>query len=99
MKLEVNKCYQPLGLLHVYLSNKWTPVCNETFGGIEADSSCRPLGYTGAKYYNGTYHQDFKYAHTYACTYCIHVHVYIKEYTTCVNIGNCKYLIPVYIGK
>ncbi|XP_065885381.1 neurotrypsin-like isoform X2 [Dysidea avara] len=46
------------GHLLVYLKNTWTPVCIDTFGDHEANSSCRQLGYTRSTYYYGTVDQQ-----------------------------------------
>jgi len=41
------------GHLQVYLNDKWTPVCSDTFGDNEANTSCRQLGYTRSTTYYG----------------------------------------------
>jgi len=46
------------GHLQVYFKNTWTPVCIDTFGDNEANSSCRQLGYTRSSYYYGIVDQQ-----------------------------------------
>ena len=41
------------GKLEVYLNNRWTSVCNETFGENEATTACRQLGYTTSLSHSG----------------------------------------------
>jgi len=50
------------GMLQVYLNKEWTPVCNETFGDDEADSSCRQLGYTSALRYGIADNNEYRLA-------------------------------------
>ena len=41
------------GMLEVFLNNRATFVCNETFGENEATTACRQLGYTTSYSHRG----------------------------------------------
>ena len=45
------------GILLAHLNGKWSPICNETFGIYEADSSCRQLGCARSTYFGASNQQ------------------------------------------